>query len=68
MTILRVQEVLEESLDILDEKHKNITEILNRPLFFDSPEVRSVLEDVRATRQAIHVIAKALTDNFEEDQ
>lgn len=68
MTILRVQEVIETSLDVLDEKHRNISEILNRPLFYDSPEVRAVLEDVRSTRQAIHVIAKSLVDNFEEDE
>ena len=68
MTILRVQEVIETSLDVLDEKHRSISEILNRPLFYDSPEVRAVLEDVRSTRQAIHAIAKSLVDNFEEDE
>ena len=60
--------MIETSLDVLDEKHRNISEILNRPLFYDSPEVRAVLEDVRSTRQAIHAIAKSLVDNFEEDE
>ena len=68
MTILRVQDVLEESLDTLDERYASITEILNRPLFFDSPEVRTVLEDIRVTRQAIHTIARALVDNFDEKE
>ncbi len=68
MTILRVQDVLEESLDTLDERYASITEILNRPLFFDSPEVRTVLEDIKVTRQAIHTIARALVDNFDEKE
>lgn len=65
MTILRVQDVLEESLDVLDERYKNITEILARPLFFDSQEVRAVLKDIEASKDAVHVIAKALVENFE---
>ena len=37
--ILRVQDTLEETLDVIDEKYATITEILERPLFYDSPEV-----------------------------
>lgn len=66
MVILRVQDVLEESLDTLDERYGSITEILNRPLFYDSPEVRNVLEDIRVTRHAMHTIARALVENFDE--
>ena len=66
IVILRVQDVLEESLDTLDERYSSITEILNRPLFFDSPDVRTVLEDIRVTRAAVHTIARALVDNFDE--
>ena len=66
MVILRVQDVLEESLDTLDERYGSITEILNRPLFYDSPEVRTVLEDIRVTRRAMHTIARALVENFDE--
>ena len=66
MIILKVQEAIEESLDILDQRYKNMSEILDRPLFFDSPEVRSVLEDINYSRNAIHNIALSLVDNFEE--
>jgi len=68
MIILRVQEVIEDSLDTLDERHRNMTEILQRPLFYDSPEVRAVLEDIGRSRQAIHQIALTLVRNFEEDK
>lgn len=63
--ILRVQEVLEESLDVLDEKYSSMTEILNRPLFYDSKEVRGVLSDIEKSRDAVHRIALALTNNLE---
>lgn len=66
MLILKVQEVIEESLDILDERYRNMSEILQRPLFYDSSEVRSVLEDIDYTRQSVHRIALALVDNFED--
>jgi hypothetical protein len=66
MIILKIQDVLEESLDTLDERYRSIDEILNRPLFYDSPEVRTVLEDIRVTRQAMHSIARALVENFDE--
>ena len=63
--ILRVQEVIETSLDVLDEKYTTMSQILERPLFYDSPEVRAVLEDIRASRHAVHEIAAALVDNFD---
>lgn len=68
MIILRVQDVMEESLDVLDERYRSITEILERPLFYDSPEVRTVLEDIRVTTQAMHTIARALVENFDEKE
>lgn len=64
--IVKVQDVIEDSLDVLDEKHQTISEILSRPLFYDSSEVRSVLRDIESTKLAIHKIAYTLTDNFEE--
>ena len=68
MIILSVQEVLEQSLDTLDERYENMTEILARPLFYDSPEVRAVLEDIKVSREAVHIIAKALVENFESEE
>ena len=68
MTLLKVQDVLEESLDVLDEKHQKIAEILERPLFYDSPEVRKVLSEINETKMSLHRIAYALSSNFNEDK
>ena len=64
LTILRIQDTVENSLDALDERYQSISNILQRPLFFDSPEVRQVLIDINGTRDSILEIASALSDNF----
>jgi hypothetical protein len=68
LVIVRMQDTLQESMDILDEKYGRISEILQRPLFFDSPEVRQVLRDIDDSRRALHSIALALSSDFEEDK
>ena len=68
MTILKVQDAVETSLDIIEDRHKSISEILSRPLFFENPEVRQVLQDIENTKTAIHEIAYSLSKNFEADQ
>ena len=65
MTLLQIEDALEDCLDTIDSKYSKMSEILSRPLFYDSPEVRRVVEDVRDTRNALHRIALALSSNFE---
>ena len=65
--ILSVQDSLEDALDVIDEKHTNIAEICKRPLFYDSKEVRDVLNDIKDTRAALHSVAYALSSNFKAD-
>jgi len=69
MIVLQFQEVLEESLDVIDEKYASISEVCERPLFYDSPEVRRVLKDIKETRDSLHGIAFTLSKDFtfEED-
>jgi len=68
MLILRFQDALEEALAIIDEKYMSISSICERPLFYDSPEVRRVLADVKETRDALHQIAFALSEDFTPDE
>lgn len=63
--ILKLQDALEESLDVIDEKYASITAICERPLFYDSPEVRQVLADIKDTRGSLHQIAVVLSRDFE---
>ena len=66
--ILRVQDSLQVGLDVIDEKYNSISDILARPLFYDSPEVRQVLQEIAETRDSLHQIAYALTEEVTEEE
>ena len=65
LVILKVQDSIEESLDVLDERYESISKILEIPLFYDSPEIRKVVDDIRQTRDAILVIANSIGASVE---
>ena len=67
LVILRVQDSIEESLDVLDERYESISKVLEIPLFYDSPEIRKVVNDLKATRESILVIANSLGASIDED-
>lgn len=66
LTILRMEDTIEESLDVIEEKYSIMSEILKRPLFFDSPEVKSVVREIRSVRTSLHSVAAALEKNANE--
>jgi hypothetical protein len=68
MTLLKIEDTLETCLDTIDEKYEKMSEILARPLFFDSPEVRRVVNDIRETRNSLHKIALSLSENFKNEE
>tara|TARA_B100000287_G_C20155931_1_gene592094 strand:+ start:149 stop:367 length:219 start_codon:yes stop_codon:yes gene_type:complete len=55
---------IEESLDILDERYGKMNEILKKPVFFDSLEVRQVINEIKGCHDAILIIANKLTNNM----
>ena len=56
-----MEDAIDESLDILDKKYASMNEVLQKPIFFDSVEVRQVISDIRECHDAILVIANKLT-------
>ena len=61
--ILKIEEVLEESMDTLEARERSISNILEIPLFFDSPQVKQVHDDIKDCREAISAIADSLSSN-----
>ena len=61
IVLIDVEDAIEESLDILNEKYGKMNEILEKPVFFDSIEVRQVIADIRECHRAILIIANKLT-------
>lgn len=59
--ILKMEDAIEDSLDNLDSRYASIQKILDTPLFFDSPQVRQVINDINGSREAILYVANQLT-------
>tara|TARA_B100000287_G_C20320655_1_gene657662 strand:- start:196 stop:534 length:339 start_codon:yes stop_codon:yes gene_type:complete len=59
--IIDIEDAIEESLDILNQKYGKMNEILQKPIFFDSIEIRQVIADIRDCHETILVIANKLT-------
>jgi hypothetical protein len=62
--ILNLQEKLQISLDIIEEKHLIISNILKRPLFYNSQEIRQVLREIEDVKNSLHLIAWELSEDF----
>ena len=66
-TIVEIQESLERSLDVLDQRYLSISSVLEKPIFFDSVEVRQVVNDIKQSRDAVLYVANVLIEPFEEE-
>jgi len=67
MKILDLEDKTNSSIDVLEEKYKKMSEILERPVFFDSVEVRQVVNDIYDCQKAIYDIAVSIGDIEEEE-
>ena len=69
--ILKVEDSLEVSLKLLDEKEESISKILEIDLFYDSPQIRQVVKDIRASRDSILQVAgqiASIEESFDEEK
>ena len=60
MLLLKMEDALEESLDVLDSRYNSISKILEMPVFFDSVEIRQVVSEISKSRDAILYVANIL--------
>jgi cell shape-determining protein MreC len=61
LIIARIEEGIEDALEVLDGSYAAIGKILEKPLFFDSAEVRSVLNELGRAQKAILVAASSMS-------
>ena len=66
--IFKIEDVIEESLDELDKRYQAISEIMQRPVFFDSIEVRQVIAEIGLSRDTILKIAGRLTSTGDANE
>lgn len=67
LIVLRVQDSVEECLDVLDKRYESISKVLQIPLFYDSPEIKRVHEDIKKSRDAILYVANIISRVEEEE-
>ena len=65
--IMSFEDSITESLDKLDEKYQSISKILEIPIFYDSPQIRQVIADIKDCRDSILMIANSIA-KVEESQ
>ena len=58
--LLRVQDQLEESLDILDNQYQSINKILAQPVYSDNNEIRSVVSSIQNAQNSIVLVANIM--------
>ena len=65
--IFNFEDRIEEALDELDERYRVMSEIVSRPVFFDSIEVRKVISEISASRDVILRIANKFANAEDRD-
>jgi hypothetical protein len=58
--LIRMEDALEVSLDKLDDRYESISKILEIPLFYDSPQIRQVVSDIKDCQDSILFIANEI--------
>ena len=66
--IIMMEDEIGDCLDILDDKYRSLSKVLEIPIFFDSPQVRKVIEDIKTARGSLLQIANKLSSIDEEDR
>mgnify|MGYP000253180934 CR=1 FL=1 len=61
--VIEFEDNIEECLDLLDKKYSSMSAVLEIPVFFDSIEVRKVINDINECRDSLVVVANKLTKN-----
>ena len=68
LALLRIQESMQTSLDLLDESYGEIGRILGTPVGSDSDEVRQVLYQIRRAQSAVLTAAAQLTAGWKSSE
>lgn len=62
LIIIRLEDAIEECLDELDERYRAVSKILEKPIFFDSIEVRQTVQEIRSSQEAILKVANTISN------
>ena len=60
LVILKLEDAIELSIDLLEERRQVLTEISEKPVFFDSVEVRQCITEINKSINAVSDISNLL--------
>jgi hypothetical protein len=55
-----MQDEIEECLDAFDEKYSIFAKILEKPIFFDSLEIRQVIQEIKLSQDLLLKVANVI--------
>jgi hypothetical protein len=62
LVILRMQEKIESALDKIDLKYNRLGQILDIPVFYDSPEIKNIIIEVQEVQDVVLSLAEDLSN------
>ena len=68
LIIINTETAIEESLDVLNERYESISAILEKEVFFDSVEVRQVINEIKLSQEAIYTVAEKMIKDKRIDE
>lgn len=65
---IETEDKIDDALLVIQEKYKKMSSILDRPVFFDSVEIRQVVNDIYECQVALYDIAVSVGNAEPEDE
>jgi hypothetical protein len=66
LIVLKTEEKLTNALDAIDEEYMEISKVLEKPVFFDSPEIKQVIKSIDNVRSTFLNISNYIIEDFED--
>jgi hypothetical protein len=68
LIVLKTEEKLTNALDAIDEEYMEISKVLEKPVFFDSPEIKQVIKSIDNVRNTFLNISNYIIEDFEDSE
>lgn len=62
-----IEDRINDSMGVLNTAYESIDEILHKPLFYNSPEIKSVIDQIKYAKEAVHAVAVEIAGVNEEN-
>jgi hypothetical protein len=66
MLILKTEEKLTNILDAIDEEYMEISKVLEKPVFFDSQEIKQVMTSINNVRNTFLNISAYIIEDYDD--